>query len=548
VAQGTVAPAGAQTRHAAIVVDANTGTVLHEQLADAPRHPASLTKMMTLYIVFEEIEQGRLSYTSKIPISARAASVAPSKLNLEPGEEIELLDAVKALIVKSANDVAVAVAEHIGGSEAGFVRMMNEHARRMGLDRTVFTNASGLPDAAQVTSARDMVTLAMRLSDDFPRQYQLFSLKSFDFRGKTYRTHNSLLRGFPGVDGVKTGYTRASGYNLVSSVQRDGKHVVAALFGGVTATTRNAHMRSLLFRALQRASSERTRKPPTPLTAPARTPPSPVASSAEPQTVWKTETRKALRPAAAPQAPKPPRGPASRDPETPAPSAAAPRPETAEAPPSPRISMAKVRAVTLAPDGTAPVPAEQSIRVEPKLDLMALREAISSAAEGAADEPPGPNEGAPATIEDIITRGDPAPPLDRLPPTPGAETRRLASSPGSKAIADAAPSPPAVAATAPPSPSKAPARTTLAAAPVGHGYEIQIGAYASAAEAENRLAFARSRAGGLLDGHTPLTLPVQKGDRQIFRARFGGFGEDGASNACLELRRLAIDCFVMKAD
>ncbi|CAN0460561.1 unnamed protein product, partial [Phaeothamnion confervicola] len=200
-----------QAKQASIIVDANTGKVLHAQSADEPRFPASLTKMMTLYILFGEIEQGRLSYDSKIKFSERATMVAPSKLGLEAGEEIEVLDAIKALVVKSANDVAVAVAETIAGSEIQFARLMTERAREIGMTSTIFRNASGLPNPAQRTTARDMVTLGLRLQDDFPKHYRLFSTASFTFRGKTHKSHNSLMRGFPGMDGIKTGYTRASG-------------------------------------------------------------------------------------------------------------------------------------------------------------------------------------------------------------------------------------------------------------------------------------------------------------------------------------------------
>ncbi len=186
-ARGPVAHA--EVRGAAMAIDGNTGEVLHEQFADAPRHPASLTKIMTIFLAFPRDGEGRPHSTTPVRISERAAGVAPSKLDLDPGEEIQVGDAIKALVTKSANDVAVALAEHIGGSEPGFVRMMNETAAEIGMRGTTFYNASGLPDNRQITTARDMLTLALRLQDEFPQYYRYFSIKSFDYRGKTYRTH-----------------------------------------------------------------------------------------------------------------------------------------------------------------------------------------------------------------------------------------------------------------------------------------------------------------------------------------------------------------------
>ncbi len=266
---GALAPAhAASPPTAAMVIDANTGAVLHNQAGDAERYPASLTKMMTLYLTFELIELGRLDYTSTIKMTEEAAAQAPSKLELEPGEEISVLDAVKALVTKSANDVAVALAQHIGGSEANFARLMTQKARAIGMSKTTFKNASGLPDPDQVTTARDMLTLALRLQDDFPREYKLFATPTFTYRGHIYRNHNGLLIHYSGTDGIKTGYTRASGFNLVTSVHRGSKHLVAAVFGGRTARIRNARMRSLLDKAFAKASTKVTRTPAVAMRAP----------------------------------------------------------------------------------------------------------------------------------------------------------------------------------------------------------------------------------------------------------------------------------------
>jgi D-alanyl-D-alanine carboxypeptidase len=266
-------PAYAQAtgRHAVLVIDANTGRVLHEHSADELRYPASLVKLMTLYLIFEMIEAGRLTYHTRIRFSANAVAAPPSKLDVEEGTEIELIDAIKALITKSANDVAVAVAEHIAGSEERFAQLLTRTARQLGMNATRFRNASGLPDEEQVTTARDMITLALRLHDDFPRHYPLFATRTFTWDGETFRNHNTLLFRYPGIDGMKTGYTRASGFNLVASMRRGKKHVVAAYFGGRTGALRNAAVRTHIEAALPKAAEEKTRRP-APLTAEAKAP------------------------------------------------------------------------------------------------------------------------------------------------------------------------------------------------------------------------------------------------------------------------------------
>ena len=215
--------ARADSRHAAFVVDANTGRVLHAADADEARFPASLTKMMSLYLVFEQIEAGRLDMSTPIRISAQAAAVPPSKLDLDPGDTIPLGAAIRALVTKSANDVAVAIAEHIAGSEAAFARAMTAKARQLGMRKTVFRNAHGLPDPEQVTTAREIATLSLALYDHFPAHARIFATRQFSYAGAVYRNHNTMLRSFEGMEGIKTGYTRASGFNLSASVRRDGR-------------------------------------------------------------------------------------------------------------------------------------------------------------------------------------------------------------------------------------------------------------------------------------------------------------------------------------
>ena len=236
----------AEARYASIVVDAETGEVLRSRNADIRRYPASLTKMMTLYLLFEAIDEGRLSLTSKLKVSKRAAGQPPSKLGLRAGSTIEVEDAIKALVVKSANDIAVVVAEALGGTEVEFARMMTSRAQALGMSRTTFRNASGLPNRKQRSTARDMSFLARALMRDFPHRYHYFDDQRFRYSGRSHRSPNRLLGSYRGMDGIKTGYIRASGFNLVASAERDGRRVIAVVFGGKTARSRNTHMTTLL--------------------------------------------------------------------------------------------------------------------------------------------------------------------------------------------------------------------------------------------------------------------------------------------------------------
>lgn len=241
-------PVSTSSKHAAIVVDGGNGRVLHAANADLPRYPASLTKMMTLYLLFEALESGRISPSTQIPVSANAAKRPPTKIGFKPGESIDVDSAIKALVVKSANDVATAVAEYLGGTEARFAQMMTAKARQLGMHSTEFRNASGLPDAEQVTTARDMAKLSMALRNRFPQYYPYFSARKFTYRGRVINGHNDLLAQ-PGVDGIKTGYTRASGFNIATSfTRRGGERLVAVVMGEPTSKVRNAHMAALLER------------------------------------------------------------------------------------------------------------------------------------------------------------------------------------------------------------------------------------------------------------------------------------------------------------
>ena len=510
----------AGVRHAALIIDANSGRVLHAQFADEPRYPASLAKMMTLYIVFEQLQQGRLMPSTRIKISENAASTPPSRLDLDAGSEITVSDAVKALITKSANDVAVAVAEHTSGSTEKFAALMTQKARALGMGSTVFRNPHGLPDASQLTTARDMVTLALRLNDHFPRYFSLFATQTFAYNGSLYRNHNTLLGRFEGTDGIKTGYTSASGFNLVSSVRRDGKHVVGAIFGGSTAASRNAHMKTLLTRALHNASEEKTRRPAliakaTPEETPA---PRPIAARRD-QTARGTAAAAASAASAGQQQRA---RPASNDvqarspePREQAQSADADMATGPRVVPTPPIQIARVRSVAV-------VPRARSLDAQP--GAVALAEIRTAGDERvqpmtASDADAGPiRSGAPSS-------------LDR-------QAERLAL--GQLALAATQWTPPA----------RTPQleRQSQAEGSSKIGFAVQVGAYSSESEARRQLQAAQARASAVLEGRSPLTQRIENSGKQYYRARFSGFSSQEAATACSQLKRQQIDCLVAKME
>lgn len=454
-------------RHAVLVVDANTGRVLYQRSADEPRFPASLAKLMTLLLLFEQIEQGRLSLTSKIRFSANAAAQPPSNLEVEEGAEIAVSDAIKALIVKSANDVAVAVAERIAGSEEKFAELMSRKAVELGMTATVFQNASGLPDPAQVTTARDMVTLALRLHDQFPRHYPLFATRTFTWGSETFRNHNTLLFRYEGLEGMKTGYIRASGFNLVASARRGRKHVLAAYFGGKTAALRNAAVRTHLDAGFAKASDKKTRQPGPLVVARAKAPLPGTEPAAE----------------------------HARDAQ----------PEV-KAPPVP---------ITAVP---APQPAlRPSLAAVPGVEMVRVRPVMAEAAAPTSEASQGPTN-----IEDLLKQPEAAP-VD-APPQQHSVPQHLASVPANAATV--------------PEPAGA------AAGP----FQVQIGAYQTQDEAERQLATVRQRAGSVLGGRAAHMSQVKRGAKVFFRARYIGFEAQAAAGVCSQLKRLEIDCLVMRAE
>lgn len=536
---GTAAAAAAVTgKKAEFVVDANTGSILHAYKANELRYPASLTKMMTLYLVFEQIENGQLNFNTRITASRRAAGQPPSRIGLKPGTRITVHQAIKALVTKSANDVATAVAEHIAGTESAFARMMTRKARQLGMRRTVFRNASGLPDRGQYTTARDMAQLALRLRDHFPRHYQQFRTRSFKYGGRTYRNHNVLLGRYQGVDGIKTGYTRASGFNLVSSLKRDGRHVVAVVMGGKTGRARNARMRSILKRQFARASTYRTRRP---------------------------DVRIALRRAPARVAA---RNAVRRHQAAPRPQVARSQPRRAapvRSAPQQQFATAAYRRPQLQAARTPSTPAIQIARVR-RLDMRNPNQrAQPNRAQFNRPSAPVRTPASPRVVGEYRTAAAAAPqPVTTyyaLQSGPVRQTRYQAynnanrgaargARPGTlqSQAARLAANQPALIAPAAPRRVYSTNRNSLGGRTTVGGYQIQVGAFFSAAEAHRQLQAISERAGNILAGARPIALRVASGNRELYRARFAGFTSNAATTACTDMRRRRIDCFVTRAN
>ena len=253
---------GVAAPYADIVVDGNSGKVLHATNPDARRHPASLTKIMTLYLLFEKLEAGKLKLNTPLKVSEEAAEQSPTKLGLKAGSTIQVEDAIKGMVTRSANDAAVVVGEAIAGDEEEFAKLMTRKAHALGMTRTVYRNASGLPDDDQVTTARDQAILGRAIQERFPRYYRYFSLPSFKYRGRAMRNHNKLLGRVNGVDGIKTGYTRASGFNLMTSAKADGRQIVSVVLGGRSGASRDKIMTDLVLANLPRAATDLRPLPP----------------------------------------------------------------------------------------------------------------------------------------------------------------------------------------------------------------------------------------------------------------------------------------------
>lgn len=528
VTHHSVRESGYTPPFASIVVDANTGKTLDEKSADSLRHPASLTKIMTLYLLFEQLEAGKMKLTGTMPVSEHAAGQSPTKLGLKPGSSLEVEDAIRGLVTRSANDAAVVIAETIGGDEESFARMMTAKARALGMSRTTYMNASGLPDDDQVTTARDQALLGRAIQERFPRYYRYFSTSSFTWRGEEIRNHNHLLGRVEGVDGIKTGYTHDSGFNLVTSVRRGDRHIVAVVLGGSSAGSRDAKMRDLIEEHVAEASPRRTA---TMIAEAAEAAPAPAPS-------------RSIRPAQA-AAPAPARAPAaagfalsSASSVPVAPSAAA----TVQGPamikhaaagstdPIKPIAVKTVK-VKLAPTHTASLaPAAPMIPVEettPTAPAPVAAPAMVSPAPVAAAPAPAP---APLPRAPAAAKAVPAQPEVR---SPALALQAEPAKPAALAVVAAVAAEPVRA---------EPARST----PVRSGWIVQVGAFGSESEAKQHLEEAQSKAKNLLGRADPFTEAVTKGDKTYYRARFAGLDRDKAEATCKQLRRSDIACMTIK--
>lgn len=262
-----ISPAAA--RYASLVVDGRTGMELYSRHADTKRYPASLTKIMTLYMTFDALKRGKWKLSTRLKVSRRASRQPQTRLGLKPGQTITVREAILALITRSANDVATVIGENLAGTELKFARLMTRRAQVLGMKSTTFRNASGLPNRGQLSTARDMVKLAVAIRRDFPRYYPYFRTKQFRYKGRVFKNHNKLLGRYVGTEGIKTGYTNASGYNLVASVRREGKHLIGVVFGGKTGARRDRHMIRLLDRGFVKMTRiAKMPKPPLPMPRP----------------------------------------------------------------------------------------------------------------------------------------------------------------------------------------------------------------------------------------------------------------------------------------
>jgi len=524
--------------YAAIVLDANSGNVLHSAKADELRHPASLTKIMTLYLLFERLEAGKLRLDSPLPVSEHASAQAPTKLGLKPGQSIEVEDAIRGLVTKSANDAAVVVAEAIGGSERDFAEMMTLKAHAIGMSRTIYRNASGLPNDEQVTTARDQALLGRAIQERFPRHYRYFATPSFTYRGQTMRNHNQLLGQVEGMDGIKTGYTQASGFNLVASVRRNNRHVVSVVMGGTSAGARDARMRSLIEEYIVAASPQKnvTVEVTAAKAQPAATRmvKEQAAKAHDPAGPTAQGARAAdTRPAGGSGAPaiysvasheRADMSPTSAAaPAVSTPSAVASSPPATESAPAAMAAPSGANSAPTAKPETDPIKPIQVKTVKVKM-VSTQATALSPGALGSAQivaQDASQDRTPPATVAPQVATVEEA---KRQP------ERDLIA----EAIRETAPPPGAATHPAAPAPS------------LHSGWIVQVGAFDVEREARERLSTVQAKVGQILKHASPFTEAVVMGDKTLYRARFAGVQKDQAEAICRQLKRNDIACMTIK--
>ncbi|NIJ47401.1 D-alanyl-D-alanine carboxypeptidase [Rhizomicrobium electricum] len=482
------------SKDAALIIDGTTGKVLYARNHLQERHPASLTKMMTLYLLFDAMKRGQVNLNTTIPISAHAAAQKPTNLHLRNGDQITVDIAIKALVIRSANDVAAAVAEYLGGTEGHFAELMTAKARALGMRNTFYHNASGLPDDLQITTAEDLSVLARHLAYDFPQYYHYFATPSFSFRGVEYPTHDNLIGRYRGADGIKTGYTGASGFNLVSSVVRDNAHIIGVVMGGRTAVKRDREMMRLLDLAFNAARNDNK------LVARAQVP-------------WQVALNTAPNPALANSGSyiALPGGPSEGDDE-----------DTAER-----------RADAEEIDDTRPTPPPPSLPKpqgkSPVVAALALPKAPI----------PTPAPSQPRTIPTTTQRPST---VAMLPPAPRPNPSPIPSAAPRTQVASAAPKPamrPVILGEGDVGDSGS-LRQTLGL----HDWTIQIGAFADLNLARAQLAAYAEKAMDVLGQAQRIVVPFQSVDgHTLYRARFGPFAEREARQICARLTERGQTCF-----
>lgn len=510
--------------YAAMVVDVKSGRTLHAVNEDAPRIPASLTKVMTLYMLFEQMERGRFTMDSELQVSSYAASQPPTKLGLRPGSTIAVEDAIKSMITLSANDASVVVAENIAGSEEAFAEMMTRKARSLGMSQTRFYNPHGLPHSPpNLTTARDLTILARAIQERFPKYFPLFSTRSFQYGSRTIRGHNRLLGKVEGVDGIKTGYTRASGFNLMTSAKADGRQIVSIVLGGRSGAARDKIMTDLVLANLPRAATggrssvmvasgpEREERP-RPEERPREEERARVVAAAEPA------PRPVPRPEAIAEAPLPPAARAYAPMPTTTP-IAPPRPVAANG--AQPLSLSGMRPVAAT---TTPSAMRWSVGAQP-VDAKVLR-------------PPGNVD----VTSSIAKAAEPAEvPVKVAEARPAEAKIEVAAATSAERKADVAPA-------KAPAPEPARALSHQAAVVASGKWMIQLGATDDEGKAKEILARARAKAAGPLASASPFTEKVEKGGSTLFRARFAGFDDSkDAQNACALLKRGGFSCFATRS-
>lgn len=546
---------------ASIIVDGNSGAVLQSTSPDGLRHPASLTKIMTLYLLFERLESGKMKLDTEMPVSQHAADQDPTKLNLRAGQTIRVEDAIKGLVTRSANDAAVVIAEAIGGDEEDFAAMMTRKARALGMSKTVYRNANGLPNDEQVTTARDQATLGRAIQERFPRYYRYFSTTSFTWRGEQIRNHNHLLGSVEGVDGIKTGYTRASGFNLVTSMRRGNRHLIGVVLGGRSSGSRDAIMRNLLAENLEkgatihtvvavteRNSAEASTEIADASDTPARPAPqvqvaaAPAPEAAAPRLVSRLSALAAATAAMPPAQPKP-EAKATESRIEPAPLtngviSSQPLsliPGSSEPMKPVRVKTVQVKAgaVKVASAAPAQVAPQVTNAISSRNDVAETSRAVVARADVI---------NRPESVRAEVARTE----LPQQPSGFGTGNGILGVLPATTAAVPA-PAPVARLASADPAPQPIQMSATIKPAVTHSGWIVQVGALESEGEAQQRIEAARSSARGLLSKADPFTEPVVARDnRKLYRARFAGLERDQAEAVCRALKRADISCMTVR--